>query len=121
MNKFDLDHPMYVHSVMEPPAFAVPTRAKLREAYPASADLFEAAAREILETEHYPQATWSISNETLDTMRRFAPDFKLFVEIGTFIGHGVLAIREYCDTNDIRCPILTVDTYAGTLLIGAIA
>jgi hypothetical protein len=118
MNRFDLDHPMYVHAIMEPPGHALPTPDALRKTFPASIDLTTEAARHVIETEKYRDWSWSISAETLETIQKTAPDFKLFIEIGTFIGQGVLAIGEFFATNGIHCPILTVDTYAGTLLIG---
>ena len=118
MNRFDLDHPMYVHSIMEPAGHAVPSPEVLRKTFPASADLTSDAGRKIIATEKYRDWSWSVSAETLATIRSVSPHFKLFIEIGTFIGQGVLAIQEYFAANGIKCPVVTVDTYAGTLLIG---
>jgi hypothetical protein len=118
MNIFDFDHPMYVHLVAEPKSSGVPSPAALRRVYPASADLATNKAREVVESEPYPEPSWSISEDTLAAMRREAPVFKLFIEIGTFIGQGVLAIQGYFAANGVRCPVVTADTYTGTLLIG---
>ena len=125
MNRFDLDHPMYVHMMMEPPTLAVPSTSALRKTYPSSADISAKARREfpraveladeIIANEPYPPPTLQVSVETLDAMRRASPHFKLFVEIGTFIGRGVLKVHEYFSANRITCPILTTDTYGGTL------
>ena len=125
MNRFDLSHPMYVHMLMDPPSRAVPTTLELKKTYPSAGDLFSKArlespraidaAHEIMETEPYPPRTWQISNETLDAIRRASPHFKLFIEIGTFIGRGVLAVHEYFSRHKIDCPIVTTDTYGGTL------
>lgn len=117
MNRFDYDHPMYVHMVHEPDRRAVPTPATLRRTFPASADLTSALGRDVVATEPYPVASWSISDETLDAMRRAQGDFRLFIEIGTFIGQGVMAAQRFFAERAIECPIVTVDTYAGTLLI----
>lgn len=117
MNRFDFDHPMYVHTLAEPPTAGVPTPDELRRVYPASVDLATDAGREVVAAVAYPDVSWSISADTLDAMRRAGPDFRLFVEVGTFIGQGVLAVRDYFAAHGIDCPVLTVDTYAGTLLI----
>jgi len=117
MNRFDLDHPMHVHRMAEPTSFAVPAVPVLRKSFPASADLFTTSAHGVLKSVEYPAAVWSISDETLDTIRRESPHFKLFIEIGTFIGQGVLAITRYFAAHEIQCPVVTVDTYAGTMLI----
>jgi len=117
MNAFDYDHPMYVHHVQEPERRAIPAASALKRAFPASADLTSAAGEAVVESEPYPENSWSISSETLDSLRRAGPDFKLFIEIGTFIGQGVMATHRYLAERKINCPIVTVDTYAGTLLI----
>ncbi len=117
MNRFDLDHPMYVHLIAEPTSFGVPSASVLRKTFPASADLYKSSALEVIETVEYPAAVWSISDETLDAMRRESPHFRLLIEVGTFVGQGVLAISRYFAANKIECPIVTVDTYAGTMLI----
>ncbi len=118
MNKFDYDHPMYVHMIQEPRGRGIPMPPALRKTFPASADLYTPSALPIIETEHYPTNSWSISDDTLEAMRRGAPHFKLFIEVGTFIGQGVLAIHDYLAAQRVDCPVVTVDTYAGTLLIG---
>lgn len=117
MNVFDYDHPMYVHMIQDPEGRAVPTASTLRKTFRASADLTSAAGVEVIEAEYYPENSWSISPETLDTMRGVRADFKLFIEVGTFIGQGVVAIHRYFSEHAIDCPIVTVDSYAGTLLI----
>ncbi len=118
MNRFDLDHPMYAHMIAEPATRTVPPMSVLRKTFPASVDLSTNAALPIIETEPYPGNSWSISNETLAAIHAASPNFRLFIEIGTFIGQGVLAISDYFAAEKIKCPIVTVDTYAGTLLIG---
>jgi hypothetical protein len=116
---------MYVHMLMEPLTRMVPAMPELKKNYPSSANIFAKAkldfplavdaAREVIETEPYPPPTWSVTTETLEAMRRATPGFKLFVEIGTFIGRGVLAVHDYFAAHNITCPILTTDTYGGTL------
>ncbi len=117
MNKFDYDHPMYVHCVHDPEHPGIPTVPTLSKSFQISASLNCAAGLKVVESEPYPAASWSISDETLGLMRQTQGDFRLFIEIGTFIGQGVMAINNYMNHNGIQCPIVTVDTYAGTLLI----
>ena len=117
MNTFDYDHPMYVHLVQCPAHCEVPSRAVLGQSFPPSARLTTPSGVEVAKSEYYPADSWSISRQTLDAMRQIEGDFRLFVEIGTFIGQGVMAIHRYFNQQAIDCPIVTVDTYAGTLLI----
>jgi Methyltransferase domain len=125
MNRFDLDHPMYVHMIREPLSRGVPSFEHLRRIYPTSADIVAKAkqdsprsiqaALDVIEHEPYPPPTWQITTETLDAIRRAGPYFKLFLEIGTFIGRGVLALHNYFAAFGLRCPIVTTDSYGGTL------
>ena len=119
MNSFDYDHPMYVHLLHEPQRRSIPSSASLRKSFAAAADLNSLEGIAVVEAEPYPKAEdcWSISAGTLESMRQAQVDFKLFIEVGTFIGQGVMAINRYFAEQGIDCPILTIDTYAGTLLI----
>ena len=117
MNKFDYDHPMYVHCIHEPEAKAVPSVVALGRSFPIAASLNCVAGLKVLADEHYPGPIWSISDRTLDAMREQQADFRVFVEIGTYIGQGALAINDYLNRHDLRCPIVTVDTYAGLFML----
>lgn len=117
MNKFNFDHPMYVHNLAQPEKFSAADAETIARSYKSSNALATASAFDVLNNNPYPHFGWSISQETVDKILEFNGNVDSIIEVGTFIGRGVLAFSSYLGRLDT--PIITVDTYFGTLLIEA--
>lgn len=116
MNRFDYDHPMYLHHVAEPKFKTVPEAAQLSIVYGALPQPTDINLKFFAEVKH-PPPVWSISHETFDAMMDQNGLPRLFIEIGTFIGNGVIEVDRNMKRRSISCPILAVDNFAGTIAI----
>src|SRR5215207_1986601 len=104
---------MYVHNAAEPKRKIIPGSRELEAVYDAQPKPTENDLRFFSEVEH-PAPVWSISAETFDAMLAQNRKPSLFVEIGTFIGNGVIEIDRNMKRRGVSCPIIAVDNFAGT-------
>lgn len=107
---------MYVHNVAEPKQKTVPGTEYLQAVYGTQIHPTEADLRFFAEIE-YPPPVWSISQETFDAMLSQNSCPVLLIEIGTYIGQGVIEIERNMKRCGVSCPILAVDNFAGTIAI----
>jgi hypothetical protein len=105
---------MYLHHVAEPQHKFVPEAGQLLCTYGMLPQPTDINLQFFAEVKH-PPPVWSISHETFDAMMEQNGLLELFIEIGTFIGNGVIEVDRNMKRRGASCPILTVDNFAGTI------